>query len=294
MALNNVVPGSPQKLTAADWNLHNDAARAYLRGLGRPQASFMTGGSMDRRDPVIVTAIASYGDVDQFGVVALDTSFFDPALADLVAANALSRKWRSKIVANAVAPDWTKSGRMAIALEPIASGRPGKFVVAGLVQCLVTCPLADWAACDKAIMTSAGTLQIHPMGNVQVLWRASGEVDEALPAIVRIAAPLTAEPQHVLLTLDAGTPAPSGSTPNAYSGNKTTDCAYLYAPTTLVGGFNVLGAAGTTIAPEWRPQLPGWLLSGDGKVGLARWDLTQASPTVKLYSASEAIKAGGC
>jgi hypothetical protein len=71
------------------------------------------------------------------------------------------------------------------------------------------------------------------------------------------------------------------------AGDATTACSFTYALLTLAGDSLDTGP----FTPHWRPQTPGTLISGDGKIGMAYYD---ADGELALYSASETIDALVC
>jgi hypothetical protein len=71
------------------------------------------------------------------------------------------------------------------------------------------------------------------------------------------------------------------------AGDASTACSFTYALLTLAGDPLDSGP----FTPHWRPQTPGTLISGDGKIGMAYYD---ADGELALYSASETIDALVC
>lgn len=157
-----VRPGEDLAIPATTFNAMVDAGK-LARAARYADATRREG---SRRDAAIVRVVnETGGDLRRTSVVGLDAPTFTPG-QDLDA-------FLRDVTFRGVVPGVEHAGRFAVLIEPIAAGRAGLAVVAGVVPAIVdvedaghTC--ADATPGDTVALTSADS------GPAQILWSASG------------------------------------------------------------------------------------------------------------------------
>ena len=161
--LRKVKPGDPLKVPAATFNAFVDAAVDFQRRQ-RDQG----GGDLRTRSDLGIVAIKNNtgADVGRFGVLGIDSPIFTP--------DDNLDSFSNRVALVGVTPTVaTHTGRFAILLEPIASGKIGQAAVAGVCPVQInmasaTDGFADVKDSDSTVLAS-GTF-----GAATILWKATG------------------------------------------------------------------------------------------------------------------------
>lgn len=161
MTLDKKSPGDRLRIQASDWNAFVDAARAAR----------ITGGEdfQPAADdyPFAICRVRndSGADLGRFDVVGLGEPLFDPGEEDK-----LPQFKRCPAFASDVPEEGTHENKWAVLLEPVAAGRIGPALVAGVVPVQMTGADVGFAE----IADGSTALQASPSGSARVLWADSG------------------------------------------------------------------------------------------------------------------------
>jgi len=135
-----VRPGEPLRIPADAYNAFVDAARGHQ---GRQADLAATPGRTVRRTDILPVRNSSGGNVDRFAILGIDSVLITPT-------DNLD-EFKNRPALDGITPDIdVHAGRFVVTIEPIASGKIGRAVAAGVtpVQVNVTIATHDFAEVD--------------------------------------------------------------------------------------------------------------------------------------------------
>lgn len=177
---------------ASTWNAFVDAANAH-------EASLRDGGDGvggSARPTLIFRAKNTTGvDLARFAVAQPGAPLFTPSVN--------LKGWQNEPVPTLVVPSATTAGRLAVAIEPIASGKIGRVMLAGVVNVKVEVTDADLLTAGE-IEASTAKMQTRPDGSALILWREAGTSGErwAIVALNAARASSGGKAQYVIIASD--------------------------------------------------------------------------------------------
>lgn len=163
--LRKVAHGQPLRIPAAAYNSFIDAAADYRNRTVGMEGEYK---QHDTKTGIIYVRNDAGVDLEQFAVVGLDGLVIGPDDND--------REFRHRVVMKGVKPDEDKhQGKFAIYVEPVASGKLGRAVVAGLCQVKLNVPNEEneprFAEMEDGV---TGNLKATTYGSAVILWREGG------------------------------------------------------------------------------------------------------------------------
>jgi hypothetical protein len=173
-AFKKVQPGQRLEITAEAFNAFLDAARA-----AREHKQFGTEASQFfRQSGIVKVRNASGADRGRFAVLGLTEPIILPA-------DNLSEFKRQVTFEGVVPVKNDHKGKFAVLLEPVADGKIGLAVVAGVVPVRLQVDPQQLYACAEIIDGSTQALVNQPHGSARVLWvEAAGSTERW--AVVRL------------------------------------------------------------------------------------------------------------
>jgi hypothetical protein len=173
-AFKKVQPGQRLKITAEAFNAFVDAARAV-----REHKQFGTDASQFfRQSGIVKLRNASGADQGRFAVLGLTEPIILPA--------ANETEFKRQVTFEGVVPARNDhKGKFAVLLEPVAAGKIGLAVVAGVVPVHLQVSPGQLYDCAEIIDGSTQALVNLPHGSARVLWvEATGSTERW--AVVRL------------------------------------------------------------------------------------------------------------
>jgi hypothetical protein len=126
-------------------------------------------GPHDTRTPIFRAKNTTGADLARFAVAQPDAPPFTPSVN--------LKGWQNEPVPALVVPSATTAGRLAVAIEPIASGKIGRVMLAGVVNAKGEVTDADLLTAGE-IEASTAKMQTRPDGSALILWREAGTSGE--------------------------------------------------------------------------------------------------------------------
>jgi len=163
--LKKVARGQPLRIPAAAYNAFIDAAVDYRNRTVGMEGEYK---QHDTKTGIVYVRNNAGGDLEQFAVVGLDGLVIGPDDND--------REFRHRVVMKGVKPDEDKHrSKFGILVEPVASGKLGRAVVAGLCQVKLNVPDEENEPRFAEIEDSVtGNLKAATYGSAVILWREGG------------------------------------------------------------------------------------------------------------------------
>ncbi len=163
--LKKVARGTPLRIPAAAYNAFIDAAADYRNRTVGMEGEYK---QHDTKTGIVYVRNNAGGDLEQFAVVGLDGLVIGPDDND--------REFRHRVVMKGVKPDEDKHrSKFGILVEPVASGKLGRAVVAGLCQVKLNVPDEENEPRFAEIEDSVtGNLKAATYGSAVILWREGG------------------------------------------------------------------------------------------------------------------------
>jgi len=158
-AFKKVQPGQRLEITAEAFNAFLDAARA-----AREHKQFGTEASQFfRQSGIVKVKNASGADRGRFAVLGLSEPIILPA--------ANETEFKRQVTFEGVVPAKNDhKGKFAVLLEPVAAGKIGLAVVAGVVPVRLQVDPAKLYDCAEIIDGNTQALRNQPHGSARVLW----------------------------------------------------------------------------------------------------------------------------
>src|SRR6056297_1934842 len=179
-----VRPGDPFSITAAEYNrllAAADAAhRNRLPGGGGPRTHV-------RNAATVRIHNTSADTIPIGGVVGFGSPLADPEVGDAE----LARFVRDSTIRTVDPTEDEHTGRVGVAIEPIAADKVGRVVFDGIVAAQVEVT-QTWHRFADVATSGRDTLQSRPDGSVQILWRKETNATGKQWAVVRIGRPADA------------------------------------------------------------------------------------------------------
>lgn len=159
--LRKVHPGDRFQIPAGAYNAFVDAAKDYQR---RQQSQTQSPPTWERNSAIISIRNESGTDVGQFGVLGIGEPIITPADNE--------GQFRARIAVKGVSPQPEHELNFAIAIEPIATNKIGRAIVAGVTVAKLYVEDED----DTTAGADLGdTDELHTgLGAARILWKESG------------------------------------------------------------------------------------------------------------------------